>query len=78
MRKFLREFGLWAFEKTGKRHRTLAALRAVVRNPMLKGEYGPNKPSTIRAKGFDRFSIDTGQLYTAIGAKVRVKRLVSR
>lgn len=49
-------------------------LQAIVRNPILKQEYGPNKPATADAKGFDRHLFDTGQMFRAI--KARVKRRV--
>jgi len=49
-------------------------LQAIVRNPILKQEYGGNKPATADAKGFDRHLFDTGQMFKAI--KARVKRRV--
>lgn len=48
-------------------------LQAVVRNPILKQEYGKNNSATADAKGFDRHLIDTGQVFKAI--KARVKRV---
>lgn len=48
-------------------------LQAVVRNPILRGDYGHNTPTTQKIKGFDRFMIDTAQLFRAIKAKCRVK-----
>lgn len=48
-------------------------LQAVVRNPILRQDYGPNKASTADAKGFDRHLFDTGQLFKAI--KARAKRV---
>jgi hypothetical protein len=49
-------------------------LQAIVRNPILKGEYGPNNPATADSKGFDRHLFDTGQMFKAIRAKVRRKK----
>jgi len=46
-------------------------LQAIVRNPILKHEYGPNKPGTADAKGFDRHLFDTGQMFRAIRARVK-------
>lgn len=46
-------------------------LQAIVRNPILKQEYGSNKPETADAKGFDRHLFDTGQVFRAIRARVR-------
>jgi len=48
-------------------------LQAIVRNPILKQEYGKNNSATADAKGFDRHLIDTGQVFKAI--KARVKRV---
>ena len=44
-------------------------LQAIVRNPILKQEYGPNASHTADAKGFDRHLIDTAQMFKAIMAK---------
>lgn len=46
-------------------------LQAIVRNPILKQEYGKNKAHTADAKGFDRHLFDTGQMFRAITAKVK-------
>jgi hypothetical protein len=48
-------------------------LQAIVRNPILRQEYGPNKSSTADAKGFNRHLFDTGQMFKAIKARV-IKR----
>jgi len=48
-------------------------LQAVVRNPILRGDYGRNSKQTENRKGFNRFMIDTGQLFKAIVARVRIK-----
>lgn len=48
-------------------------LQAIVRNPILKQEYGHNKSHTADAKGFDRHLIDTGQTFQQIKARV-IKR----
>jgi hypothetical protein len=48
-------------------------LQAVVRNPILKQEYGRNKSATADAKGFDRHLVDTAQTFKAI--KARAKRV---
>ncbi len=51
-------------------------MQAIVRNPILRGEYGPsNAKSTQEIKGFDRRMIDTAQLFKAIKAKVGVRRV---
>lgn len=48
-------------------------LQAIVRNPILKKEYGNNRSGTADGKGFDRHLIDTGQMFQSI--KARVKRV---
>jgi hypothetical protein len=45
------------------------AVQAVIRNPILRGDYGSNATSTIKAKGFDKLGIDTAQLFKSIKAK---------
>ena len=47
-------------------------LQAVVRNPILRGEYGPQSQLTTIIKGFYRPMIDTTQLFKAIKARVKV------
>lgn len=44
-------------------------LQAIVRNPILKQEYGGNDSKTADAKGFDRHLIDTAQMFKAIIAR---------
>ncbi len=46
-------------------------LQAVVRNPILRGEYGRQARSTTREKGFYRPMIDTAQLFKSIKAVAR-------
>lgn len=50
-------------------------LQAIVRNPILRGDYGRNSEVTAKIKGFNRLMIDTSQLFKAIIAKVQVKRV---
>lgn len=50
-------------------------LQAIVRNPILRQEYGGNDLLTKIHKGFDRHLIDTGQMFKSIIARAkRVKR----
>ena len=49
-------------------------LQAIVRNPILRGEYGKQTPSSTRSKGFYRPMIDTAQLFKAIKASIKVGR----
>lgn len=67
--KFSNEFFKLIFGRSQKR-RAENLLQAIVRNPMLRGDYGPNSPITQKIKGFDRAMIDTAQLFKAIKAKV--------
>lgn len=62
---------------TGRTQSTRAEnlLQAIVRNPILRGDYGKNTAQTVKIKGFNRFMIDTGQLFRAIRAKVKVARV---
>lgn len=55
----------------GSRNRAKNYLQAIVRNPILRGDYGKNTPAWARIKGFNRLMIDTGQLFNAIKAKVK-------
>jgi hypothetical protein len=72
--KFTQSFLRLATQKKGISPRRVEnLLQAVVRNPILRQEYGKNKGSTADAKGFDRHLFDTGQLFKAI--KARVKRV---
>lgn len=51
-------------------------LQAIVRNPILRGDYGHNSKLTKAIKGFDRLGIDTSQLFRGITAEARkVKRV---
>lgn len=64
-----------AFLKTavakGSTKRVENLLQAIVRNPILKQEYGGNRSATADAKGFDRHLFDTGQMFKAIVARVK-------
>ncbi len=46
-------------------------LQAIVRNPILKQDYGNNNSTTADNKGFDRHLFDTGQMFKAIRARVK-------
>lgn len=70
--KFTKEFLKSALaNKDPKRVENL--LQAIVRNPILKKEYGDNDLLTATSKGFNRHLFDTGQMFKAI--KARVKRV---
>lgn len=46
------------------------ALQAMVRNPILRKDWGTNSPLTQKIKGFNHKLMDTAQLFKAIQAKV--------
>lgn len=48
-------------------------IQAIVRNPILKQEYGHNSGLTADSKGFSRALIDTAQMFKSIIAKA-IKR----
>lgn len=66
-------FDLCAGKSQPKRAENL--LQAIVRNPILRGDYGRNTAQTAKIKGFNRLMIDTAQLFRAIRAKVKVVRV---
>lgn len=55
----------------GNQKRVENLAQAIVRNPILKQEYGPNSSQAADAKGFDRHLFDTGQMFQAIKARVK-------
>lgn len=73
--KFSNEFFKLVFGRSEKR-RAENLLQAIVRNPILRGDYGKNSEITKKIKGFDRYMVDTAQLFKAITAKCRVKSSV--
>lgn len=52
----------------------LNAMQAVVRNPILRGDYGDNTKATEATKGFNRLMINTGKFFSNI--KVRFTKHV--
>ncbi len=70
--KFSTEFFRLAFGRSEKK-RAENLLQAIVRNPILRGDYGSNAALTKKIKGFDRKMIDTAQLFKAIKAICKVR-----
>ena len=70
--KFTKEFFRLAFGKSEKK-RCENLLQAIVRNPILKGDYGPQSERSFKTKGFNRPMIDTAQLFKAIKARANVR-----
>ena len=70
--KFSNEFFKLAFGRSQKK-RAENLLQAIVRNPILRGDYGGNSPVTQKIKGFDRGMIDTAQLFKSLKAFCKVK-----
>jgi hypothetical protein len=70
--RFTNEFLKLAFGRSQKK-RVENLLQAIVRNPILRKDYGDNSAKTQKAKGFNRLGIDTGQLFKGIKARVKVR-----
>jgi len=69
--KFANEFMKLALGRS-KDKRVTNLMQAIVRNPILRGEYGaPNSKLTQAIKGFNRPMIDTAQLFKNITARVK-------
>lgn len=73
--KFSKSFFDLAFGRTQKR-RAENLLQAIIRNPILRGEYNSQGDLTTKIKGFDRPLIDTAQFFKSIIAKCKVGRSV--
>jgi hypothetical protein len=69
--RFTDAFLKMALRKNMSINRVENLLQAIVRNPILKQKYGPNRPGTADAKGFDRHLFDTGQMFKAITARAK-------
>lgn len=70
VKRVVDEIAAQVFGKKSKNNKRLEnAVQAVIRNPILRGDYGKNMEATIKAKGFDKLGIDTGQFFKAIKAK---------
>lgn len=72
IRKFAQEFFKLSFGRSEKK-RAENLLQAIVRNPILRGDYGHNSELTVKIKGFDRYMIDTAQFFRAIRARCKVR-----
>lgn len=59
----------------GERTRCQNLLQAIVRNPILRRDYGGNSKTTVKIKGFSHRFIDTGQLFKNIKAIARRRRV---
>lgn len=60
-------------ELNGKenKRRLINAIQAVVRNPILRGDYGRNSKKTAKEKGFNKLMMSTGQFFKNIKARLR-------
>lgn len=67
--KFTQTFFNYVFGRSTE-NRLTNLLQAIVRNPILRGDYGGNAELTKKIKGFDRLGIDTAQLFKSIKARV--------
>ncbi len=69
--KFTETFFKMIFrDSSSYRRRATNLIQAIVRNPILRGDYGPNSAIAQKWKTFDRNMIDTGQLFKAIKARI--------
>lgn len=71
LNRFVKAFLDLVLETGMSKKRVENLLQAVVRNPILKGEYGANSFNTAEAKGFDRHLFHTGQMFKSIIARTR-------
>lgn len=75
IQKFTTQFLRFIFTKGMSIKRVENLLQAIVRNPILRLEYGNNIGITADAKGFNRHLFGTGQMFKAIIAKAKKKRV---
>ncbi len=66
--KFTKEFFRLCTGRSQKK-RCENLLQAIVRNPLLRGDYGRNSKLTESIKGFNRLGFDTAQLFKSIIAR---------
>lgn len=71
--RFAAEFIRLVAGRSKEKKRCENLLQAIVRNPILRGEYPTESPLTQKVKGFSRPMIDTAQLFRAIRARCTVK-----
>ena len=57
--------------KPGNENRLRNTVQSVVRNPILRGDYGDNSEEATKKKGFNRFMIATGTFFDNIKAVVK-------
>jgi len=73
---FARDYVKFIFNPKSNSIKRLENLtQAIVRNPILRGDYGQNSPLTQKIKGFNSLFIDTAQTFKSIRAKARVRRV---
>jgi len=74
IRVFAKEYLKSIFRSTkANQNRMQNLMQAIVRNPILRGDYGHNKELTRKIKAFDRLLMDTGQMFKAIKARMVTK-----
>lgn len=52
------------------KQRIINGIQAIVRNPILRGDYGKNSPKTAKKKGFNKLMMATGQFFRNIKARL--------
>lgn len=53
------------------KQRVLNGMQAIIRNPILRGEYGQNSQKTVQEKGFNKLLMATGQFFKNIKARFK-------
>lgn len=53
------------------KQRVLNGMQAIIRNPILRGEYGQNSQKTAQEKGFNKLLMATGQFFKNIKARFK-------
>lgn len=53
------------------KQRVLNGMQAIIRNPILRGEYGQNSQKTAKEKGFNKLLMATGQFFKNIKARFK-------
>lgn len=69
LQTLINTFFRFAFGRSTER-RMENAVRALIRNPILRQDYGDNSPGTVARKGFNRYLFDTGQFFRSIKSRI--------
>lgn len=70
IRAFANEYIAQISATKANMQRAINLVQAIVRNPILRGDYGSNSRRQARLKGFNRLMIDTGAFFGSIKARI--------